>query len=166
MKNYRIAIITAGVIIIAAVLAWLLYHQGEKQRDKMMVDFVTQSISSITGSWDPKELQERADPAFTRAVKASDKSLDDFFAMLRQLGAPKGDIACNRLRYSDITDVSGHYVTADFACKADFEHGPAVIVMQVKQENLRGPWRITLFRVDSPLFSKNKKDGKDEHDKQ
>lgn len=179
MKNTHIAIITAvattAVIIVAGGLAYLFYHQGEKSRDHAMTQFVSESLSAITSTWDPKELESRADPAFTEAVKTSGKSLDGFFNLLGTLGKPKSNIACSRLRYSVITEAAGKFATADFGCKATFEHGPAVIVMQIKQDDLKGPWRITLFRVDSPLFKsaeKNKKSdnkdkpGKDQHDKQ
>lgn len=168
MKNAHIAII-AAVIIVAGVLAYLFYHQGEKSRDRAMTQFVSQSLSAITGTWDPKALEDRADPAFTNAVKASGKNLDSFFDLLHTLGKPESNIACSRLRYSVITEATGKYATADFGCKATFEHGPAIIVMQIKQDDMKGPWRITLFRVDSPLFKsadENKKSNKDKNDKQ
>ncbi len=145
-------------ILLIAVIAYCFFFHGGSEAElnankKTSHQFAAESIKAITGSWSTDELQQRAHRLLMEGVKQSGNSLDEYFKVLSQLGTLNKDGDCKFLNVASVLTEAARYATASYLCAVEYSNGPANIGVEVRQDNMTGPWQIVNFQVNSPFFS-------------
>jgi hypothetical protein len=144
------------LVLLIATLAYTFIWQGnmaDKSEQKSAQNFTAQSIQVVTGTWSSDELQKRAHPLLMQGVKESGNSMSEYFKVLSQLGELKKGPECNFLSMAKVTTAKEHFISASHLCAVEYSHAQATIGVEVRKDNMSGPWQIVNFQVNSPFFS-------------
>ncbi|HEX4328265.1 MAG TPA: hypothetical protein VH105_15695 [Burkholderiales bacterium] len=136
----------AQVVIIAVAIATLSWSgRGMDQASKAYTDA---AIVAIVSHWDAFELEKRASPEFKAILKPGD--LDRLFTLFRKLGDLKNYKGSRGQANMNFDIKKGRIVSATYVAKADFEKGPAEILLVLIMHD--GDWEVAGFRVNSPAL--------------
>lgn len=116
--------------------------------DRQSKAYADTAIPAIVDGWNEGALETRESPEFRTDVNRPD--LDRGFSMLRKLGNLKRYDGAKGEARIWITPEHGKQITASYIGSAEFDGGPAQIILRlIKHGN---QWQILAFRVNTPLF--------------
>jgi hypothetical protein len=149
----KILMIAGGfaLVISIAIIALIVYAvvkgPGFDQESQRYVDA---AVPAIVSTWDKQALIDRSSPELMKAVKDKGDDWDKLFNFFRKLGhLKKYKGATGAINYS-VTTQDGKVVTAIYHAEADFESGPAeIVVLLVKHDQ---KWQIAGFTINSKAF--------------
>jgi hypothetical protein len=115
--------------------------------------FVKDTVGTVTLNWNRGELDRHADTALLDNIKKTGNKHPLDFTYYAQLGPRTSDLNCELGEYVNQKDETHNYVAANYSCAAAFEHGTAVIDLNILRDRDNQPWRVGYFTVTSPVFS-------------
>ena len=116
--------------------------------DKESKAYADAAIPAIATTWSEKELLDRASPEFKQAVTTD--QLDRLFRWVSGLGQLQKCEPAQGQALMSATTQTGKMISAQYAAKATFQKGEAVIKLGlIKHGN---EWQILNFHVDSPAL--------------
>lgn len=130
MRTIRITSWVLVPVVLSAFGVWGLIGYAKEQSElQIRCDrFVNQSILSICQNWDSTELLNRAEPDSRKACDLA--AVDRIFRIFAKLGVLKKYYGCQ----GGVETADG-IITFFYIAKADFETGPAVIILQGSQKD-------------------------------
>lgn len=112
--------------------------------------YIDASVRAMTDPWDAQAFLQRALPeALPPDAQHSVPKTFEYFAVLgnlRTLNIPAG-----RIGHGALPGKSIPVLRADYRVRAEFEHGPAQLMMVLARVGDR--WRIAALEISSPLFA-------------
>lgn len=161
-KSHKIISLLVLLVLAAAAGAFLhsnMIAMQENARKGEADAFTTSAIKAIAREWDEKEFDQRSHPLLLEGIKRAGNSTKGIFHELKELGALEKDGTCTFVHLASVTTPTERFATASYLCEIEFKNSPATFALDLRQDNMSGPWQIMNFNVNSPLFAK-KKDGK------
>ncbi len=147
----KVLVILGGIfagLILVGVIGFAIVAVKGSALDKESKQYVDAAIPAIVSSWDIAEIQKRASPEFKAAV--SDEDLAKLIRMFQRLGkfkiynGAKGDANIS------VTSQSGKVISAAYVGSADFDTGPAEILMSLIKHG--DQWQLLGIHVNSKAF--------------
>lgn len=139
-----------------------MYRHYEKLA-KETREVAKQAATDIVATWDSSELTEHQHATLRQALKESDMSLKDYFTIYKELGKFAKIRGCElAMNKQSLLGSAEDYRTADYKCYAEFENSDANIRISLRYDDkkdihdLKDPWLITTFTIESPIFEKYK----------
>ena len=136
-----------AIVVIAMVGISILDVKGNAL-DKESKEYADAAILAVIAGWDIMELEKRASPEFTSAVKGGD--LEKLFIMFQKLGKLKEYKGSKGQANISVTVRNGRVITAAYLGSAEFEKGTAEIQLTLIKHG--DQWQILGFRVNSKVL--------------
>jgi hypothetical protein len=146
-----LGICTAALVVFAIAGMAIMAVRGS-ELDGQSRAYVAESVIAIVPAWNHEELLRRATPQ----LKASAKPFE-LAALFNALSAGLGKLLENEMPVGSatisITSGEGKVIAANYAVKARFEKGDAII--RITLLKLDDRWRVHGFYIDSPAAITN-----------
>ena len=113
---------------------------------KLIKAWTKEFLTSYAEKWDSNELISRAHPTLLAAMQEPGYDFKKELEPLHLLGKLKKD-NCAMSNFAIGQDPPDRFAIANFSCSPQYANGTAMIVLEVRQDHLKTPWRITLFNV-------------------
>lgn len=151
MKKILIAIgagCLALVVVAGGFFGYAIYAGGKL--DASSKAYVDRVVPEIISTWSPETLKREASVELSQQVTGDElRSAFQTFSALGSLIAYRGAKGGSKI---SITPQTGKVTTARYAVDAEFEHGDAVIDVNLVQRD--GRWQVLGFFVKSDQLSK------------
>jgi hypothetical protein len=121
--------------------------------EEQSLTFVLDTVGTVSLNWNRAELDRRADSALVRQVRATGNPHALDFTHFARLGARVSELACGIGDYTTLKDETRNYISVNYICTAQFERGPASIVLNIMRDKEDSPWRVGYFDVVSPYLA-------------
>lgn len=135
-------------IIVLVVVGTAIFAVKGNALDKESKQYVDDAVPAIVSQWDMAELQKRASPELSVAVKEGD--VEKLFAMFRRLGKLKEYKGSKGDARISVTTEHGKVISAAYVANAEFEAGPGEITMSLIKHG--DQWQILGIHVNSEVF--------------
>lgn len=151
MKKF-LKIVAVLMLIIAAIGGYVYYKMSSVEKET--VDLAKGVIVLFSDNWDPVVFQKASHPLLLKNMAEARQNWDEYTQVYRKLGKLRKPPECLFQGFRSNIDSTGHYTVANYACRADYDNGPATVLMQLRQESDDNAWLISGLQIDSPLFLK------------
>jgi hypothetical protein len=144
-----------AVVIVVTIVIFVVFIPRALHLSDEASTYLDGEVPKIVQNWNSQELIDAASPELSAGINKGG-GLDQMFTMFRQLGALKHlDQPSGGVRMGASTE-HGSYTVGNFSISADFESGPAEILVQVLK--IGDTWKINGFRINSNVFLSPKAD--------
>jgi len=117
---------------------------GQEALKTDALQFAHYFLDQVSFNWNPEDFKKFAHPFLLATVV--DKDVQKAFVSLSRLGTLKYDnCALSNLAVSN--ESVDRLIVADFICNSEFENAHADIILQIKQDHLKSPWKVSSFNV-------------------
>lgn len=147
--------VVVAIFIVVLVIVFAIFIPRAFQLGRDATTYIKSEVPKIVQNWNPQELIDRA-PELASTIK-SKGDIDRLFAMFRQLGSLKQlDMPTGGVHIWASTNEESSAV-GNFTAHAEFENGPATIVIQLLR--MDNTWKINGFEIRSKVFLPQTPDG-------
>lgn len=145
----------AGCLLVVGIVAAFIIWSGKKEKEikAQTSAFVTETVTAISKDWNPDALARRAEPGLIKAMASQGEGIEDLFNVYRKLGNLKDDPDCRLKDTSSFNGAAGSYTTVSYTCNAEYDNGPATLLITLRRVDTRKDWKVYYINVSSPYFS-------------
>lgn len=134
-----------SLVILVAIGAMIIVPKW-RSLGKEALAYIEANLPAIVESWNPKELEKRADPKLLSTTSTGDiAKIFGWFSTLGKLR--KLEMPTGQLWWGDYEDLKEGGIWADCIVQAEFDRGPADIRVVLHRSG--DTWQIRVFTLKS-----------------
>lgn len=147
-KRYVVLLLVLLIVAMCSNVRFISYltreRADERTQGEDLVTWTHALLGIIADKWDANELIKRAHPILIENINASGRSLQDNFTPLSALGKLKQD-NCKLVSFATSKNQPDRFGIATLSCNPTYERGSANVIIELKQDHLSSPWKVTAF---------------------